>query len=393
LQPVVDRNYRAQRLHFTTSPAEAIAGTRILFIAVGTPPGRDQSADPGLVLDVARQIGRHIEGHSVIAVKSTVPVGTAGRVAEAVRQELGARGVAIPFEVVVNPEFLREGCAVSDFMHPDRVVVGCESEGGRRVMRDLYGSFVDTPERILIMGAQEAEMAKYAANAMLAARISFMNEIAGLCDRLGVDVESVRLTIGSDRRIGHAFTFPGCGYGGSCLPKDVKALIRLAEEHACDPVMLRAIDARNDLQKHVLFDKITRRFGNDLGGLTFGVWGLSFKPDTDDLREASSTALIQRLVEAGAKVKAHDPVAMQAARRQFPQAWRERGKVELVDHHYAAAEKADALVLVTEWQVFRDPDLDHLGRVMQQKVIFDGRNLYDPASVRERGFEYTGIGR
>jgi len=393
LQSLVARNSRAGRLRFSTRLADAIPAHTVFFIAVGTPPDAHSSADVGQVLEVARQIGLHMEDYSLIVAKSTVPVGTAEKIRQVIHRELAARGSAVPFDVVSNPEFLKEGSAVRDFMSPDRVIIGSDSDKAREIMRALYAPFMRTHERMMFMGVREAEMTKYAANAMLSARISFMNEIANLCDRLGVDVESVRLGVGADRRIGYSFIYPGCGYGGSCLPKDVRALIKVAEELSYDPLVLRAIDQRNNLQKRVLFEKITRRFGNDLRGHIFAIWGLSFKPETDDLREAPSLELLRQLVGAGAQVKAHDPVAMDAARRQLPAAWFEQGLLQLVDRHYDAVLGADALVLTTEWRIFRNPDLDYLARAMRQRLIFDGRNQYDPARWRQHGFEYTGMGR
>lgn len=393
LQPLVARNSKAGRLRFSANLADTIPGQTVFFIAVGTPPGTNSAADVGQVLEVARQIGLHMEDYSVVVSKSTVPVGTAEKIRQVIHQELAARGRAIAFDVVSNPEFLKEGSAVGDFMSPDRVVIGSDSDKARAILRDLYAPFMRTHERMLFMGIKEAEMTKYAANAMLAARISFMNEMANLCDKLGVDVESVRLGVGADRRIGYSFIYPGCGYGGSCLPKDVRALITLAEEQAYDPLVLRAVDRRNALQKQVLFEKITRRFGKDLSGHRFAIWGLSFKPETDDLREAPSLELLRQLIEAGAQIKAYDPIAMDVARRQLPADWFERGLVHLVDRHYDAVLQADALILATEWRIFRNPDLDYLARTMRQPIIFDGRNQYDPERLRQRGFEYTGIGR
>jgi UDPglucose 6-dehydrogenase len=393
LQSLVVRNSREGRLRFSSRVLDAFPGHAVFFIAVGTPPGADSSADVRQVLEVARQIGLHMEDYSVIVCKSTVPVGTAQKIGEVVHQGLAAQGRVAPFDVVSNPEFLKEGSAVGDFMSPDRVIIGSDSDKAREIMRELYAPFMRTHERMLFMGVREAEMTKYAANAMLATRISFMNEIANLCDKLGVDVESVRLGVGADRRIGYAFIYPGCGYGGSCLPKDVRALIQLAEEQTYDPLVLRAIDQRNQYQKHVLFEKIKSRFGKDLRGHTFAIWGLSFKPETDDLREAPSLDLLRQLIDAGAHIKAHDPVAMDAARRQLPAAWFGQGLLNLVDGHYDAVLQADALVLATEWRIFRNPDLEYLARAMRQRIIFDGRNQYDPARLRQHGFEYMGIGR
>jgi len=393
LEPVVVNNFHSGRLKFTTSLPEAMADSNIYFIAVGTPPGDDGSADLQYVLGVARDIGKHLKAHAVVVDKSTVPVGTADKVKSAIEAQLAARGVDIPFDVVSNPEFLKEGAAVEDFMRPDRIVVGCGSARAHDVMRELYAPFNRSHERTLFMGVREAEMTKYAANAMLATKISFMNEVANLCDLMGVDVESVRHGIGADTRIGHAFIYPGMGYGGSCFPKDVKALIHMAGERDFDPTLLHAVEARNETQKHFMFRKIVQRYGADLSGLTFGLWGLAFKPGTDDMREAPSRVLLAELLAAGARAKAYDPVAMESARRELPKAWFERGLLELVDEQYAALADVDALVLVTEWKPFRHPDFDRIKQVMKAPVIFDGRNQYDPMHVRAAGFEYTGIGR
>lgn len=393
LEAMVVANLKAGRLRFTTSLPEAMTGSTNYFIAVGTPPGENGAADLQYVLAVARDIGRNMREYSVIVDKSTVPVGTADRVRAAIRQELAARGVDLPFDVVSNPEFMKEGAAVEDFMRPDRIVVGTESERARAVMHELYAPFTHSHERTLFMGTREAEMTKYAANAMLATRISFMNEIANLCDRLGVDVESVRQGIGADSRIGYAFIYPGCGYGGSCFPKDVAALIRSAEENDFEPSLLRAVTARNDSQKKLLAEKIRARFGANLAGKTFALWGLAFKPGTDDMREAPSVVLLQTLIEAGARVQAHDPVAMVAARREFPAAWFDGRRLTLMDDPYAALAGAEALILVTEWKPYRHPDFARIKELLKQPVIFDGRNQYDPAQLARLGFEYQGIGR
>jgi UDPglucose 6-dehydrogenase len=360
---------------------------------VGTPPGEDGSADLQYVRAVARDIGKHITRYTIIVDKSTVPVGTADKVRDVVREELDKRGLDVPFDVVSNPEFLKEGAAVDDFMRPDRVVIGTDSEDARKLMRELYLPFMRNHERLLFMGVRDAEMTKYAGNAMLATKISFMNEIANLCERMGVDVENVRQGIGSDSRIGYSFIYPGAGYGGSCFPKDVKALVRMAKDHDFEPKVLNAVESRNEAQKHVLFAKIKKRFGANLKGMTFGLWGLAFKPGTDDLREASSEVLLGELIDAGATIKAHDPVAMPAARREFPRAWFDSGKLKLVDEQYTALDGVDAMILITEWKPFRHPDFDRIKKSMKQLVIIDGRNLYDPPLLREMGFEYSGIGR
>lgn len=393
LKPIVQRNAEEGRLAFTTSLAEAMATARVIFIAVGTPPGEDGSADLSHVLAVARTIGAHLADYQVVVTKSTVPVGTADKVRAAVAGELARRGVRGEFDVVSNPEFLKEGAAVEDFMKPDRIVVGADSERARELMRELYQDFCRNHDRIIFMGIRDAEMTKYASNSMLATKISFMNEIANLCDRVGVDVEKVRLGIGSDSRIGYSFIYPGCGYGGSCFPKDVRALIHTAMENDYQPLVLQAVHQRNEEQKHVLFAKVVERFGGDLSDLTFGVWGLSFKPGTDDMREAPSVVLLHELIGAGAKVRAYDPEAMEVARHELPQAWFERGLLTLTRHQYDALDGVDAMVLVTEWKPFRHPDFRAMKEMMKQAVIFDGRNQYDPKALRREGFAYVGIGR
>ncbi|MFQ5936200.1 MAG: UDP-glucose dehydrogenase family protein [Acidiferrobacterales bacterium] len=393
LEPIVSNNVGEGRLSFATSLADPVTKSTVYLIAVGTPPQTDGSADLTHVLGVGRELGKHIDDYAVIVNKSTVPVGTAERVDAAVREALRVRDVDIPFDVVSNPEFLKEGAAVEDFMRPDRIIVGTESERAREIMRELYAPFMRTRERVLFMGVRDAEMTKYAANAMLATKISFMNEIANLCDRLGVDVESVRLGIGADSRIGYGFIYPGCGYGGSCFPKDVDALIHTAKEASYDSKVLQSVQSTNAVQKRVLFEKIVQRFGEHLKGRVFGVWGLAFKPGTDDMREAPSVALLEDLIKAGARVKAYDPIAMPTARTQFPAAWFEGGQLELVQHPYDAIKDVDAMVLVTEWKPFRNPDFRRMKKLMKSPVIFDGRNQYEPESLEAVGFEYVGIGR
>ncbi len=393
LEPLVKSNVSEGRLHFTTSLAEAMADAQIHFIAVGTPSGEDGSADLRHVLAVAREIGRHLQDYAVIVDKSTVPVGTADQVAAAIQAELDQRGVNIPFDVVSNPEFLKEGAAVNDFMKPDRIVVGAESDTARELMRQLYADFCRNHDRIVMMGVRDAEMTKYAANAMLATKISFMNEVAGLCDLLHVDVEKVRIGIGSDSRIGFSFIYPGCGYGGSCFPKDVNALIRMAAENHHEPLILNAVHQRNEDQKQVVFRKVIARFGANLSGKIFGLWGLAFKPGTDDMREAPSKVLLQQLISAGAKVKAYDPEAMDVARRELPTEWFDTGALTLCRHQYDALEQVDGLLLVTEWKPFRHPDFRAMKAMMNQPVIFDGRNQYDPDLMKQEGFAYYGIGR
>ena len=393
LDGIVASNFREGRLRFTTSLAEAVANSSAYFIAVGTPPNEDGSADLRHVLDVARELGRLVTGHCTVVDKSTVPVGTADKVKAAIRAELDRRGAQVEYDVVSNPEFLKEGDAVNDFMRPDRVVIGTDSERAAELMRKLYAPFTRSHERILVMGVRDAEMTKYAANSMLATRISFMNEVANLCERAGVDVENVRKGIGSDSRIGYSFIYPGCGYGGSCFPKDVRALVHTAREYGVEPMILNAVEARNEAQKQRLFEKITARFGADLDGLAFGLWGLAFKPGTDDMREAPSVVLLQQLIAAGARVKAYDPVAIDAARRVLPAQWFDSGRLTCVEHQYDALDDVSALVLVTEWKPFRYPDFGVVKKRMKQPIIFDGRNLYDPAELRALGFEYSGIGR
>jgi UDPglucose 6-dehydrogenase len=394
LDALVVNNARAGRLAFTTSLAQAMQDATVLFIAVGTPPGEDGSADLQYVLAVAREIGRHLTRYAVVVDKSTVPVGTAERVQAVIAGELAQRGVDCEFDVVSNPEFLKEGAAIADFMKPDRIVVGAASERAIEVMRALYADFTRSHDRLLVMGVRDAEMTKYVANAMLATRISFMNEVANLCDRLGVDVENVRTGIGSDSRIGYAFLYPGCGYGGSCFPKDVKALIRMAAEQDIHPRLLEAVEARNESQKGYLFGKITAHYGKDLSGRCFGLWGLAFKPGTDDLREAPSRVLLGQLLGAGARVRAHDPVAMAAARAEFPSDWMAEGRLVFCEDQYEALEGADALALVTEWKPFRHPDFGAMRQRMRpDPVVFDGRNQYWPEGMRAEGFTYYGVGR
>ena len=393
LEALVAGNCREGRLQFTTSLEEAVSSSTIYFIAVGTPSNEDGSADLSHVEAAARELGRLITGQCTIVDKSTVPVGTADKVEALIRMELDQRGVAIDFDMVSNPEFLKEGDAVNDFMRPDRVIIGAGCERAVELMRRLYAPFTRNHERMLIMGVRDAEMTKYAANSMLAARISFMNEIAHLCEHTGVDVENVRKGIGSDSRIGYSFIYPGCGYGGSCFPKDVRALMHTARSYGLEPMVLKAVEARNEAQKHRLFEKITARFGANLRGLCFGIWGLAFKPGTGDMREAPSMVLLHQLVAAGANVKAYDPAALEVARQMLPQHWFTSKRVTLAEHQYEALDDVVALALVTEWKPFRYPDFGVAKKRMKQPVIFDGRNLYDPTELRGLGFEYFGIGR
>jgi UDPglucose 6-dehydrogenase len=389
LQEMVRRNVAAGRLHFTTDIEKAVKHGTIQFIAVGTPPDEDGSADLQYVLAAARSIGRQMTDYKVIVDKSTVPVGTGEKVKAAVAEELAKRGVDIPYSVVSNPEFLKEGAAVEDFMRPDRIVVGAEEEQAIHLMRALYAPFQRNHERLIITDVKSAELTKYAANAMLATRISFMNELANLAEVLGADIEMVRQGIGSDPRIGYHFLYPGCGYGGSCFPKDVKALIKTAADDAKITLkVLTAVEEANDAQKHVLTGKIKSRFG-DLTGKHFALWGLSFKPNTDDMRDAPSRELIADLFAAGATVSAYDPVAMHETQRIFGA----EPRLTYAENPMGALDKADALVIVTEWKEFRSPDFDAIKQTLKNPVIFDGRNLYDPKQVRELGIEYFAIGR
>jgi UDPglucose 6-dehydrogenase len=393
LEAIVKANSEAGRLHFLTSLKDQQHEPHVIFIAVGTPSDDQGSADLRYVLSAARSIGQYINQYCIIVDKSTVPVGMADQVGSVIQEELKKRNKTVDFDVVSNPEFLREGAAIDDFMRPDRVVVGCNNEKAKKIMSDLYLPLMRNPERIYFMNVKDAEMTKYVANAMLATRISFMNEMAVLCEKLGADVENVRMGVGADSRIGNAFLYPGCGYGGSCFPKDVKALIKMAENNNMDPFILHAVEKRNSLQKRILFEKITHVFGKDLSRLKIGVWGLSFKPDTDDMREASSLILLEQLMQHGVQVCAYDPVAMPIARQILPTQWLSSGQLQLVDDQYEALRDADALVLVTEWKSFRYPDLDVMKQTMRSRVIIDGRNQYDLKQMEEAGFNYYGIGR
>jgi UDPglucose 6-dehydrogenase len=389
LDELVRRNHEKGRLRFTTNAEEGIEHGLFQFIAVGTPPEEDGSADLSHVLAVAETIGRHMTEYRVVIDKSTVPVGTADKVRERIEQALGERGVKVDFDVVSNPEFLKEGAAIGDFMKPDRVVVGTDNPRTAELLKALYDPFTRSRERMIVMDIRSAELTKYAANAMLATKISFMNEMANLAERMGADIERVRAGIGSDPRIGYSFIYPGAGYGGSCFPKDVKALVHSAGEHQFEAELLKSVEAVNRRQKQLLFRKLHAYFKGDLAGRTIAVWGLAFKPNTDDMREAPARDLIEALWAAGARVRAYDPVAMSEARRLYG----DRPDLALVDSAEAALEGADALALVTEWQEFRSPDFDHIRDALRQKVIFDGRNLYDPALVRSFGLTYHGIGR
>lgn len=387
LAELVAKNRKNERLFFTTSLQEALVDADAVFIAVGTPPDEDGSADLHYVLEVASEIGTLIQDYTVVVTKSTVPVGTNQRVKEVIRGELIRRGVEVEFDVASNPEFLKEGDAVNDFMRPDRVVVGVESERARKVMERLYHAFILNNIPIYFMDIPSAEMTKYAANSMLATRISFMNDIANLCEIVGADVEAVKRGIGSDSRIGKKFLNAGCGYGGSCFPKDVKALIRTGDEYGYSMGVLKAVESVNEKQKTILFQKILKHYRGDLKGRHFGLWGLSFKPATDDMREAPALVLIELLLEAGATVTAFDPVAMEECQRKIGD------RIQYASHMYEALQKADAMIVVTEWQEFKVPKFTYIEKALKEKVIFDGRNIYNPEQMEEFGYTYYGIGR
>ena len=389
LSEIVVRNAAAGRLGFTTDTAAAVAHGTLIFIAVGTPSAEDGSADLEHVLSVARSIGQHMNDYKVVVDKSTVPVGTAQKVRETVMAALRVRDAVLPFAVVSNPEFLKEGAAIEDFMRPDRVIVGCDNEQAAHLMRAVYAPFLRNRERLMMMDVRSAEMTKYVANAMLATRISFMNEMAVLAERLGADIEQVRRGIGSDSRIGTHFLYAGCGWGGSCLPKDVKALRHMGEVVGLDMGLLDAVQQINARQRRVLGERVVSRFGEDLSGHCFAVWGLAFKPGTDDLREAPSLCIIQDLLSRGATVQAFDPVAMPALQAR----WGERAGLSMCQDPMSALDGASALLVVTEWREFRSPDFEALRHRLRLPVVFDGRNLYDPADMRTMGFEYVGIGR
>jgi len=393
LDDLVKQNVDAGRLSFTTSIDEAIGdgdgvNSDVLFIAVGTPPDEDGSADLSYVIDVARQVGQRLNGYLLVVTKSTVPVGTAEKVRKAIQEELDKRGVNIEFSVASNPEFLKEGAAIDDFMKPDRIVVGVDDDRAVELMRSLYHPFNRNHERLIVMDIPSAELTKYAANAMLATKISFMNELSNLAEKLNADIELVRQGIGSDPRIGYHFIYPGCGYGGSCFPKDVQALHRTAKEHQYDARILAAVESVNYDQKKVLLEKIDRHFG-DIKGKKFALWGLAFKPNTDDMREAPSRVMIEGLWERGASVVAYDPVAAEEAHRIYA----DQDSFVTIDDYYEVLDGVDGLVIATEWKNFRSPDLDRMKSLMSGHVIFDGRNIFEPVAMRDAGFEYYGIGR
>jgi len=392
LDTLLHRNRDAGRLEFTSDTARAVEHGLFLLIAVGTPPDEDGSADLRHVLEVARAIGQSLSRYAIIVTKSTVPVGTADLVRQEVQTALAARRASLEFDVVSNPEFLKEGAAIEDFMRPDRIVVGTDNPRTTELIRALYEPFTRNHERLVVMDIRSSELTKYAANAMLATKISFMNELAAVAERVGADIEKVRLGIGSDPRIGYSFIYPGIGYGGSCFPKDVKALIRSAHRVGHDTTLLRAVEAVNERQKQVLVGKLRRHFGDRLAGRCFGLWGLAFKPNTDDMREAPSRAVIDALLADGAAVRAYDPVASNEARRLYARA-AHADRLTFCKDAYDAAHGADALLIATEWKEFRSPDFDRLKTLLQQPLIFDGRNLYDPGLMQRLGFEYFAIGR
>ena len=381
LEELIVKNVREQRLSFSTDLATAVGESQVVFIAVGTPEGESGDADLQYVLAAAVDIGRALKHYTVIVDKSTVPVGTADKVKDVV-----ATVTSQPFDVVSNPEFLKEGAAIDDFLRPDRVVIGASSDRARGIMNELYSPFCRTEHRILFMDTRSAELTKYAANAMLTTRISFMNDVAVLCEKIGADVDAIRRGMGADKRIGYPFLFPGVGYGGSCFPKDVKALVATAREHAIEFDLLRAVERTNDRQKRLLLQKAQKHYGN-LDGRTFGIWGLAFKPRTDDMREAPALVMVEGLLGKGAKLAVHDPVAMDVARRHFG------ARVRYAATPYDALEGADGLFVLTEWNDFRHPDFDRMKTLLKEPVVFDGRNVFDPVKMRERGFSYHGIGR
>ncbi len=387
LEELVVRNYEKKRLFFTIDISDGIEGVEVIFIAVGTPPGEDGSADMKHVLNVAKQIGQIITNHVVVVTKSTVPVGTSEKIRNTIQEELNKRKSNIKFDMASNPEFLKEGAAIEDFQKPERIVIGIDNEKTGEIMKRLYMPFVLNNHPILFMDIASAEITKYAANAMLATRISFINEIANLCDILGADINNVRKGIGSDSRIGSKFLYPGIGYGGSCFPKDVKALIKTAHDNGYELNVAKAVEQTNENQKNIIFNKMSEFFENNFKNKVIGMWGLSFKPKTDDIREASSLVLIEKLLLSGAKVKAYDPEAIPETKKLLG------NKIEYAVDLYDAVNGVDAMALVTEWSEFHFPDLDLMSKIMKGKVIFDGRNIYDPVEIRKQGFVYFGIGR
>ena len=390
LETMVLKNIESETLNFTTNIGEAISDAEIVFIAVGTPMGEDGSADLQFVLSVAQSIGETMNHRLIVVDKSTVPVGTADKVRATIQGALDHRGLDLEFDVVSNPEFLKEGAAINDFMKPDRVVIGADSEYAFSRMKELYSPFFRTHDRFITMDIRSAEMTKYAANAMLATKISFMNEIANICERVGADANQVRIGIGSDNRIGYSFIYPGCGYGGSCFPKDVKALKKIAEEHNYTAKLITSVEDVNDAQKHVIAKKVVDRFGEDLTGKTFGVWGLAFKPGTDDMREAPAIYTIKELISRGATIQAFDPKAMGEAQEYYLKGVE---GISYVSSKYKVLENADALILLTEWKEFRSPDFEEIKTLLNSPVIFDGRNQYIAFNLKNKGFEYFRIGK
>ena len=389
LEEMIQENIKQQTLHFTTDSDTAIANSAITFIAVGTPMGEDGSADLQYVLAVAKNIGKAMQKHIVVVDKSTVPVGTADKVRATIQAELNARNSNLTFDVVSNPEFLKEGAAIQDFMSPNRVVIGADNEAAMDLMNELYTPFMTKNDRLIGMDIKSAEMTKYAANAMLATKISFMNEIANICEQVGADVNLVRHGIGSDNRIGYSFIYPGCGYGGSCFPKDVQALVKTAKNNGYHPRILEAVEAVNTDQKSVLANKVIERLGSDLSGKVFGVWGLAFKPETDDMRASAAITIINILTKHGAEIVAYDPKARHEAETYY---LKDNTKVSYVDSKYDALKNADALLLITEWQEFRSPDFDEIKKHLKQHLFFDGRNQFKKRRMQEMGFEYIQIG-
>ena len=389
LERMVQENYNNNSLLFSTNLQKSMAEAQIIFIAVGTPMGDDGSADLQYVLTVANEIGEHLQKYTVIVDKSTVPVGTADKVRAVIQTQLNKRQVSIDFDVVSNPEFLKEGAAIDDFMYPDRVVVGAESEQALNIMHELYAPFMKNRDRFIAMDVRSAEMTKYAANAMLATKISFINEISNICELVGADVNKVRNGIGSDNRIGYSFIYPGCGYGGSCFPKDVQALARTAKDHAYQPQLLNAVEQVNKQQKRIISNKVIKQFGEDLNGKTFAIWGLAFKPGTDDMREASAITIINELTAKGAQIQAYDPKARNEAESHYLKG---NNQVSYFDEKYQALENADALILVTEWLEFRSPDFALIKSKLKSNLFFDGRNQFDKDRMQELGFKYCQIG-
>ncbi|GIM55035.1 UDP-glucose dehydrogenase family protein [Capnocytophaga cynodegmi] len=388
LEAMVVRNVASKNLTFTTNLAQAIENVEIVFIAVGTPMGDDGSADLQYVLSVAKSIGESMQKRLIVVNKSTVPVGTVDKIKATISEILQKRGVSIEFDVVSNPEFLKEGKAVQDFMKPDRVVIGAETDYALNKMKSLYSSFFLQHERFITMDIRSAEMTKYASNAMLATKISFMNEIANICERVGADVNKVRLGVGSDSRIGYSFIYPGCGYGGSCFPKDVLALKKLSEEVGYNAELIASVDNVNNRQKYVIAQKVIQKYGEDLSGKTFAIWGLSFKPETDDMREAPAIYIIKELVKRGAKIRAYDPKATHEAQTFYLKDL----EISYFESKYEALKGADAMLLLTEWKEFRSPDFDEIGKLLKEKVIFDGRNQYNAFDLPSKGFQYFQIG-